>query len=71
MQAPHYQTENGSRDKALDVKAFRTPSSCLEMANVQTIGENLTRKVQESKSACKLVEEALRTQMRRQVELEK
>ena len=69
LQAQSYQAEQVKREKALEVKTIRTSSGCLEMANVQTIGENLTKKVQESKSACKLVEEALRAQMKRQIEL--
>ncbi len=71
MQAQSHHAEQVKREKALEVKTIRSSSGCLEMANVQTIGENLTKKVQESKSACKLVEEALRAQMRRQIELEK
>ena len=58
-------------ETARDVKAIKAPAACLELANVQTIGDSLTKKVLESKSACKLVEEALRTQIERQVELEK
>ena len=71
MQAGPQQLEPAKRDQALEVPLLRSPSASLEMANVQAISEKLNRKVQESKSACQLVQEAFQAQRRRDSELEK
>ena len=67
-----WQAEQIKQQKAHEVIATsRSLSGCLEMAQVQRMGESLGKKVMDSKTACRLTDEAARAEMEHQREFEK
>lgn len=72
VQVQSWQAEQTTQQKAREVvTTSRSLSGCLEMAQVQRMGESLSKKLLDSKTACRLADEAAREQLERQRDVEK